>query len=46
MARLKGIIKRLMAGAAPTEVDLDDNGGAAEEPMPVIEDDGKVYDGY
>lgn len=45
MAKLKQTIKRLLAGASPAEVELDE--AAAEEP-PVIEaaDDGKVYDGY
>lgn len=43
VARLKHIIKRLMAGASPAEVEVEE-APAAEEP-PVIEDT-KVYDGY
>ncbi len=48
VARLKNIIKRLMAGASAAEVEADVNGGGGAEEMPVIEaaDDGKVYDGY
>lgn len=41
VARLKQIIKRLQAGQAVT--DLEEQ---PAEPEPVIEDDGKIYDGY
>lgn len=43
VARLKAIIRRLQAGQ-PT-ADLEEPEPPAE-PEPVIEDDGKVYDGY
>ena len=43
VVRLKAIIKKLQAGQPIA--DLDDQPEPEPEP-PVIEDDGKVYDGY
>lgn len=44
MARLKAIIKKLQSGQAVTAEEV--NKEEAVEEAPMIEDDGKVYDGY
>lgn len=44
MARLKAIIRKLQQGQAVSVEEI--NKEEAVEDVPVIEDDGKVYDGY
>ena len=45
MAKLKLMIKRLQAGQ-PVDLPVEDVDNSVENEMQVVEEDGKVYDGY